>query len=190
MDFHSCAHQCLSRTFRSDLFFFFISQRKSRRSSQHTGEEANSGGCWSSARCRLSSTVSSGINSSCCDGFHSFHSLCAFQGGPGHLYLLKNKVATFAKVEKEEDMSQWVSSAVWLTDCLLVNGQMDSKCPSEASQHLCFLMRRDNRLIDDKPSTSSSLLIQLFHTFFTKINLQLLKILIMAVFISTQHCRK
>ncbi|KAJ7308041.1 hypothetical protein JRQ81_008543 [Phrynocephalus forsythii] len=25
-------------------------------------------------------------------------------GGPGHLYLLKNKVATFAKVEKEEDM--------------------------------------------------------------------------------------
>ncbi|XP_026052276.1 NMDA receptor synaptonuclear signaling and neuronal migration factor isoform X6 [Carassius auratus] len=27
------------------------------------------------------------------------------QGGPGHLYLLKNKVATFAKVEKEEDMS-------------------------------------------------------------------------------------
>lgn len=33
-----------------------------------------------------------------------------FQGGPGHLYLLKNKVATFAKVEKEEDMSQWVRS--------------------------------------------------------------------------------
>ncbi|XP_032117757.1 NMDA receptor synaptonuclear signaling and neuronal migration factor [Sapajus apella] len=30
---------------------------------------------------------------------HSF-----LQGGPGHLYLLKNKVATFAKVEKEEDM--------------------------------------------------------------------------------------
>ncbi|KAG8010626.1 NMDA receptor synaptonuclear signaling and neuronal migration factor, partial [Nibea albiflora] len=29
------------------------------------------------------------------------------QGGPGHLYLLKNKVATFAKVEKEEDMSQF-----------------------------------------------------------------------------------
>uniref|UniRef100_A0A3Q1EQR9 NMDA receptor synaptonuclear signaling and neuronal migration factor a n=1 Tax=Acanthochromis polyacanthus TaxID=80966 RepID=A0A3Q1EQR9_9TELE len=29
------------------------------------------------------------------------------QGGPGHLYLLKNKVATFAKVEKEEDMSFW-----------------------------------------------------------------------------------
>lgn len=28
------------------------------------------------------------------------------QGGPGHLYLLKNKVATFAKVEKEEDMIQ------------------------------------------------------------------------------------
>ncbi|XP_041099686.1 NMDA receptor synaptonuclear signaling and neuronal migration factor [Polyodon spathula] len=27
------------------------------------------------------------------------------QGGPGHLYLLKNKVATFAKVEKEEDMT-------------------------------------------------------------------------------------
>ncbi|XP_013922129.1 PREDICTED: NMDA receptor synaptonuclear signaling and neuronal migration factor [Thamnophis sirtalis] len=26
------------------------------------------------------------------------------QGGPGYLYLLKNKVATFAKVEKEEDM--------------------------------------------------------------------------------------
>ncbi|XP_015986471.1 NMDA receptor synaptonuclear signaling and neuronal migration factor isoform X4 [Rousettus aegyptiacus] len=26
------------------------------------------------------------------------------QGGPGHLYLLRNKVATFAKVEKEEDM--------------------------------------------------------------------------------------
>lgn len=26
------------------------------------------------------------------------------QGGPGHLYLLKNKVATFAKVEKEEDL--------------------------------------------------------------------------------------
>nr|KAF6434070.1 NMDA receptor synaptonuclear signaling and neuronal migration factor [Molossus molossus] len=26
------------------------------------------------------------------------------QGGPGHLYLLKNKVATFAKVGKEEDM--------------------------------------------------------------------------------------
>lgn len=32
------------------------------------------------------------------------HSL--LQGGPGHLYLLKNKVATFAKVEKEEDMIQ------------------------------------------------------------------------------------
>ncbi|XP_063100396.1 NMDA receptor synaptonuclear signaling and neuronal migration factor-like [Cavia porcellus] len=32
----------------------------------------------------------------------SNHSL--LQGGPGHLYLLKNKVATFAKVEKEEDM--------------------------------------------------------------------------------------
>lgn len=32
---------------------------------------------------------------------------CSFlQGGPGHLYLLKNKVATFAKVEKEEDMIQ------------------------------------------------------------------------------------
>uniref|UniRef100_A0A8C9XQ64 NMDA receptor synaptonuclear signaling and neuronal migration factor b n=1 Tax=Sander lucioperca TaxID=283035 RepID=A0A8C9XQ64_SANLU len=29
------------------------------------------------------------------------------QGGPGHLYLLKNKVATFAKVEKEEDMIQF-----------------------------------------------------------------------------------
>uniref|UniRef100_A0A672GE51 NMDA receptor synaptonuclear signaling and neuronal migration factor b n=1 Tax=Salarias fasciatus TaxID=181472 RepID=A0A672GE51_SALFA len=29
------------------------------------------------------------------------------QGGPGHLYLLKNKVATFAKVEKEEGMSQF-----------------------------------------------------------------------------------
>uniref|UniRef100_A0A3Q3A2T7 NMDA receptor synaptonuclear signaling and neuronal migration factor b n=1 Tax=Kryptolebias marmoratus TaxID=37003 RepID=A0A3Q3A2T7_KRYMA len=28
-------------------------------------------------------------------------------GGPGHLYLLKNKVATFAKVEKEEDMVQF-----------------------------------------------------------------------------------
>ncbi|KAK1788406.1 hypothetical protein P4O66_016832, partial [Electrophorus voltai] len=28
-------------------------------------------------------------------------------GGPGHLYLLKNKVATFAKVEKEEGMSQF-----------------------------------------------------------------------------------
>ncbi|TKS78046.1 NMDA receptor synaptonuclear signaling and neuronal migration factor [Collichthys lucidus] len=28
-------------------------------------------------------------------------------GGPGHLYLLKNKVATFAKVEKEEDMIQF-----------------------------------------------------------------------------------
>ena len=30
--------------------------------------------------------------------------LSLLQGGPGHLYLLKNKVATFAKVEKEEDM--------------------------------------------------------------------------------------
>ena len=30
----------------------------------------------------------------------------AHQGGPGHLYLLKNKVATFAKVEKEDDMIQ------------------------------------------------------------------------------------
>uniref|UniRef100_A0A671NXN9 NMDA receptor synaptonuclear signaling and neuronal migration factor-like n=1 Tax=Sinocyclocheilus anshuiensis TaxID=1608454 RepID=A0A671NXN9_9TELE len=29
------------------------------------------------------------------------------QGGPGHLYLLKNKVATFAKVEKEEGMIQF-----------------------------------------------------------------------------------
>ncbi|XP_073807075.1 NMDA receptor synaptonuclear signaling and neuronal migration factor isoform X2 [Danio rerio] len=29
------------------------------------------------------------------------------QGGPGHLYLLKNKVATFAKVEKEEGMMQF-----------------------------------------------------------------------------------
>jgi len=38
--------------------------------------------------------------------------MCHFlsQGGPGHLYLLKNKVATFAKVEKEEDMSQLVRS--------------------------------------------------------------------------------
>lgn len=31
-------------------------------------------------------------------------SVSLLQGGPGHLYLLKNKVATFAKVEKEEDM--------------------------------------------------------------------------------------
>ncbi|KAJ8005900.1 hypothetical protein DPEC_G00122700 [Dallia pectoralis] len=29
------------------------------------------------------------------------------QGGPGHLYLLKNKVATFAKVEKEDDLIQF-----------------------------------------------------------------------------------
>ncbi|XP_040180445.1 NMDA receptor synaptonuclear signaling and neuronal migration factor isoform X4 [Rana temporaria] len=29
------------------------------------------------------------------------------QGGPGYLYLLKNKVATFAKVEKEEDLIQF-----------------------------------------------------------------------------------
>ncbi|PNI68408.1 NSMF isoform 8, partial [Pan troglodytes] len=38
------------------------------------------------------------------------------QGGPGHLYLLKNKVATFAKVEKEEDMihpSSTVPSVEW-----------------------------------------------------------------------------
>uniref|UniRef100_G1TDW8 NMDA receptor synaptonuclear signaling and neuronal migration factor n=1 Tax=Oryctolagus cuniculus TaxID=9986 RepID=G1TDW8_RABIT len=32
------------------------------------------------------------------------------QGGPGHLYLLKNKVATFAKVEKEEDMIHQASN--------------------------------------------------------------------------------
>lgn len=40
--------------------------------------------------------------------------MCHFlsQGGPGHLYLLKNKVATFAKVEKEEDMSQLVTSTL------------------------------------------------------------------------------
>lgn len=40
--------------------------------------------------------------------------MCHFlsQGGPGHLYLLKNKVATFAKVEKEEDMSQLVRSTL------------------------------------------------------------------------------
>lgn len=36
-----------------------------------------------------------------------YHNTDTFlQGGPGHLYLLKNKVATFAKVEKEEDMIQ------------------------------------------------------------------------------------
>lgn len=132
MDVHSCPHQCLSRTFWSCLSFFFIWQRKSRRSWQRTGEEAGSGGCSSSARCRLSSTVSSGIKSSSCEAFHRFYSLRVFQGGPGHLYLLKNKVATFAKVEKEEDMSQWVPPA---SDgvCLFVyrlfiskHGQMDS----------------------------------------------------------------
>ncbi|XP_042344923.1 NMDA receptor synaptonuclear signaling and neuronal migration factor [Plectropomus leopardus] len=36
------------------------------------------------------------------------------QGGPGHLYLLKNKVATFAKVEKEEDMIQFWRRLSWL----------------------------------------------------------------------------
>lgn len=46
--------------------------------------------------------------------------MCHFlsQGGPGHLYLLKNKVATFAKVEKEEDMSQLVrSTLLFLSQC-------------------------------------------------------------------------
>lgn len=41
----------------------------------------------------------------CAEGFPSVClSVCLLQGGPGHLYLLKNKVATFAKVEKEEDL--------------------------------------------------------------------------------------
>ncbi|KAM9451731.1 NMDA receptor synaptonuclear signaling and neuronal migration factor [Clarias gariepinus] len=40
-------------------------------------------------------------------GCKIWHMLIFCQGGPGHLYLLKNKVATFAKVEKEEDMSQF-----------------------------------------------------------------------------------
>lgn len=37
---------------------------------------------------------------------HRADHILFLQGGPGHLYLLKNKVATFAKVEKEEDMIQ------------------------------------------------------------------------------------
>ncbi|KAM9744427.1 LOW QUALITY PROTEIN: NMDA receptor synaptonuclear signaling and neuronal migration factor-like [Menidia menidia] len=37
-------------------------------------------------------------------GCRIWNMLIFCQGGPGHLYLLKNKVATFAKVEKEEDM--------------------------------------------------------------------------------------
>lgn len=39
-----------------------------------------------------------------CKGVSICLSVCLLQGGPGHLYLLKNKVATFAKVEKEEDL--------------------------------------------------------------------------------------
>lgn len=39
-----------------------------------------------------------------CRGVSICLSVCLLQGGPGHLYLLKNKVATFAKVEKEEDL--------------------------------------------------------------------------------------
>ncbi|XP_072289944.1 NMDA receptor synaptonuclear signaling and neuronal migration factor [Eucyclogobius newberryi] len=40
-------------------------------------------------------------------GCRLWNMLIFCQGGPGHLYLLKNKVATFAKVEKEEDMIQF-----------------------------------------------------------------------------------
>ncbi|XP_046904680.1 NMDA receptor synaptonuclear signaling and neuronal migration factor [Hypomesus transpacificus] len=40
-------------------------------------------------------------------GCRIWNMLIFCQGGPGHLYLLKNKVATFAKVEKEEDMTQF-----------------------------------------------------------------------------------
>ncbi|KAM6965003.1 NMDA receptor synaptonuclear signaling and neuronal migration factor [Aplochiton taeniatus] len=40
-------------------------------------------------------------------GCKMWNMLIFCQGGPGHLYLLKNKVATFAKVEKEEDMIQF-----------------------------------------------------------------------------------
>ncbi|XP_038132032.1 NMDA receptor synaptonuclear signaling and neuronal migration factor isoform X2 [Cyprinodon tularosa] len=40
-------------------------------------------------------------------GCRIWNMLIFCQGGPGHLYLLKNKVATFAKVEKEEDMEQF-----------------------------------------------------------------------------------
>ncbi|XP_054876533.1 NMDA receptor synaptonuclear signaling and neuronal migration factor-like [Poeciliopsis prolifica] len=40
-------------------------------------------------------------------GCRIWNMLIFCQGGPGHLYLLKNKVATFAKVEKEEDMVQF-----------------------------------------------------------------------------------
>ncbi|XP_028989636.1 NMDA receptor synaptonuclear signaling and neuronal migration factor-like isoform X2 [Betta splendens] len=40
-------------------------------------------------------------------GCRIWNMLIFCQGGPGHLYLLKNKVATFAKVEKEEDMLQF-----------------------------------------------------------------------------------
>uniref|UniRef100_A0AAQ5Y482 DUF4347 domain-containing protein n=1 Tax=Amphiprion ocellaris TaxID=80972 RepID=A0AAQ5Y482_AMPOC len=40
-------------------------------------------------------------------GCRIWNMLIFCQGGPGHLYLLKNKVATFAKVEKEEDMIQF-----------------------------------------------------------------------------------
>uniref|UniRef100_A0A3Q3MP54 NMDA receptor synaptonuclear signaling and neuronal migration factor b n=1 Tax=Mastacembelus armatus TaxID=205130 RepID=A0A3Q3MP54_9TELE len=40
-------------------------------------------------------------------GCKIWYMLIFCQGGPGHLYLLKNKVATFAKVEKEDDMIQF-----------------------------------------------------------------------------------
>ncbi|XP_035987886.1 NMDA receptor synaptonuclear signaling and neuronal migration factor isoform X3 [Fundulus heteroclitus] len=40
-------------------------------------------------------------------GCRIWNMLIFCQGGPGHLYLLKNKVATFAKVEKEDDMVQF-----------------------------------------------------------------------------------
>ncbi|CAL1615277.1 unnamed protein product [Knipowitschia caucasica] len=40
-------------------------------------------------------------------GCRIWNMLIFCQGGPGHLYLLKNKVATFAKVEKEDDMIQF-----------------------------------------------------------------------------------
>ena len=67
-----------------------------------------SGGWGGASRgCHLPASV-------CVRGAVDGHLVCAapqadhhlLQGGPGHLYLLKNKVATFAKVEKEEDMIQ------------------------------------------------------------------------------------
>lgn len=111
---------CLSLHFSASSVFSHLSalQRRLKRNSPPTEKAAKSGTCSSSVRFEKNMCVIICITRF----FTSLHveylctcyfalcklALCILQGGPGHLYLLKNKVATFAKVEKEEDMIQWV----------------------------------------------------------------------------------